>query len=190
MAYSLSRFLLSSLNENCYFPEVEKTISMISSAENKCSSGSNAAIRGIEGSTSRMYFSALSFFIDKKFGFSGRNRRPPRDCANAALSYSYSVLYNSVDVILRNHGFDTFVGFMHTSQSGHRALASDMMEIFRPICQTRAGKSLSPALKKRYLLLRLLLMDMSRAAGGLCCTMRICCLPLLITKMFHVLIHI
>ena len=128
MAYSLSRFLLSSLNENCYFPEVEKTISMLSSAENKCSSGSNAAIRGIEGSTSRMYFSALSFFIDKKFGFSGRNRRPPRDCANAALSYSYSVLYNSVDVILRNHGFDTFVGFMHTSQSGHRALASDMME--------------------------------------------------------------
>lgn len=130
--------LLSSLNENCYFPEVEKTISMLSSAENKCSSGSNAAIRGIEGGTSRMYFSALSFFIDKKFGFSGRNRRPPRDCANAALSYSYSVLYNSVDVILRNHGFDTFVGFMHTSQSGHRALASDMMEIFRPLISDRA----------------------------------------------------
>ena len=102
---------------------------MLSSAENKCSSGSNAAIRGIEGSTSRMYFSALSFFIDKKFGFSGRNRRPPRDCANAALSYSYSVLYNSVD---------TFVGFMHTSQSGHRALASDMMEIFRPLITDRA----------------------------------------------------
>lgn len=116
---------------------MEKTISMLSSAENKCSSGSNAAIRGIEGSTSRMYFSALSFFIDKKFGFSGRNRRPPRDCANAALSYSYSVLYNSVDVILRNHGFDTFVGFMHTSQSGHRALASDMMEIFRPLISDR-----------------------------------------------------
>lgn len=82
-------------------------------------------------------FSA-EFFIDKKFGFSGRNRRPPRDCANAALSYSYSVLYNSVDVILRNHGFDTFVGFMHTSQSGHRALASDMMEIFRPLISDRA----------------------------------------------------
>ena len=30
--------LLSSLNENCYFPEVEKTISMLSSAENKRSS--------------------------------------------------------------------------------------------------------------------------------------------------------
>ena len=81
---------------------------MLSSAENKCSSGSIAALRGVEGSASRMYFSALSFFINKKFGFSGRNRRPPRDCANASLSYSYSMLYNSVDVILRNHGLWCF----------------------------------------------------------------------------------
>ena len=81
---------------------------MLSSAEKKCSSGSIAALRGIEGSASRVYFSALSFFIDKKFGFSVRNRRPPRDCGNAALSYGYSVLYNSVDVILKNHGLWCF----------------------------------------------------------------------------------
>lgn len=130
--------LLSRLNENTCFPEVDKAISMLSSAEKKCSSGSIAALRGIEGSASRMYFSALSFFIDKQFGFSGRNRRPPRDCANAALSYGYSVLYNSVDVILRNHGFDTFVGFIHTPQSGHRALSSDMIEIFRPLVADQA----------------------------------------------------
>lgn len=111
---------------------------MLSSAEKKCSSGSIAALRGIEGSASRVYFLALSFFIDKQFGFSGRNRRPPRDCANAALSYGYSVLYNSVDAVLRNHGFDTFVGFMHTPQSGHRALSSDMMEIFRPLIADQA----------------------------------------------------
>lgn len=131
-------FLLSRLNENRRFSEVEKTISMLSSAEKKCSSGNTAALRGIEGSASRVYFSALSFFIDKQFVFSGRNRRPPRDCGNAALSYGYSVLYNSVDAVLRNHGFDTFVGFMHTPQSGHRALASDMMEIFRPLIADQA----------------------------------------------------
>lgn len=124
--------LLMKLNMKPQYAPVKETIHSLTMAEKKCVSANITTLRGIEGISSRNYFSAAAMFIDEKFGFSGRNRRPPKDRANAALSYSYTLLYNYIDTVLRERGFDTFVGVMHTPHNGHRALASDVMEIFRP----------------------------------------------------------
>lgn len=125
------RILLEKLNEKPQYASVKEVIRSLTSGEKKCISAKISTLRGIEGIMSRNYFSAIAVFIDEKFAFSGRNRRPPRDRANAALSYSYLLLYNYVDTVLRERGFDTFVGVMHTPHNGHRALASDVMEISR-----------------------------------------------------------
>lgn len=123
--------LLAKMNAELRYAAVKETIDTLSAAKKKCSGASISVLRGIEGVASRCYFSAIELFIDDKFGFSGRNRRPPKDPANAALSYSYTLLYNYIDTILRGKGFDTFEGIIHTPRNGHRALASDIMEIFR-----------------------------------------------------------
>lgn len=123
--------LLAKMNAELRYAAVKETIDTLSAAKQKCSGASISVLRGIEGVASRCYFSAIELFIDDKFGFSGRNRRPPKDPANAALSYSYTLLYNHIDTILRSKGFDTFEGIIHTLSNGHRALASDIMESFR-----------------------------------------------------------
>ena len=123
--------LLAKMNYKMRYTAAERAVCTLSAAEKQCSGASISTLRGIEGMASRCYFSALSLFIDSKFGFDGRNRRPPKDRANAAFSYSYTLLYNYVDTILRSSGFDTFEGIIHAPRSGHRALASDIMEIFR-----------------------------------------------------------
>lgn len=124
--------LLIKMNAKPQYPVIEKTIRILKTAEKNCAGANVPALRGIEGAASRCYFSALALFINDKFSFSGRNRQPPKDCTNAALSYSYTLLYNYIDTVLRMKGFDTFEGIIHTSGGGHRALASDIMEIFRP----------------------------------------------------------
>ena len=123
--------MLNRLNLQTNITSVSHTIQTLNSAEKKCSFGNIASLRGTEGAASKAYFSALSFFIDEKFGFAGRKRRPPTDCANAAMSFSYTLLYYFTDTALRSRGFDTFSGFMHAPHSRHRALSSDVMEVFR-----------------------------------------------------------
>ncbi len=132
------RCLLESLNKEYRYALTDKAINELALLEKKCVHCDLAALRGIEGSASRNYFAALALHFDDKFGFTGRNRRPPKDCVNAALSFSYTLLYNYVDTVLRSKGFDTFAGILHTPRSGHRALASDIMEIFRAQVSDRA----------------------------------------------------
>jgi hypothetical protein len=54
--------------------------------------GTVAAARGVEGRASAVYFRALRGRINPEYGFRGRNRRPPRDPANAILSFAYTLI--------------------------------------------------------------------------------------------------
>lgn len=47
---------------------------------------------GLESAASRIYFSCLSRLVPPEGAFDGRSRRPPKDLANAALSYAYAIL--------------------------------------------------------------------------------------------------
>jgi CRISPR-associated protein Cas1 len=52
------------------------------------------------------------------------------------LSYLYTLLYGNVSAAIQVVGFDPYRGFLHDDRNGHLALASDLMEEFRPLVDT------------------------------------------------------
>lgn len=90
-------------------------------------------VMGHEGAGSRAYFEALRSIFPAHAGFDGRNRRPPRDPANAALSFGYSVLLGEMVSALQRGGLDPAVGFLHADDGGRPSGALDLMEEFRPL---------------------------------------------------------
>ena len=85
---------------------------------------------GIEGMAGRIYFFYLKHVLSS-LGFEERNKRPPRDPANALLSFAYTLLqiriFSSAIVV----GFDPYIGFLHSHKWGKPSLVLDMMEEFR-----------------------------------------------------------
>lgn len=92
-------------------------------------------LRGYEGMAAGMYFSALSAFFPPTFPFNGRNRRPPKDPANALLSFAYTMLQAEIDAGVRLHGLDPCIGFLHEVSLGTPSLSVDLIEPLRaPVC--------------------------------------------------------
>ncbi|MEM6336247.1 MAG: CRISPR-associated endonuclease Cas1 [Bacteroidota bacterium] len=92
------------------------------------------ALRGTEGAASAQYFGVFSRLLrNEQFHFSGRTRRPPLDPVNAMLSFGYTLLYGNAFTVLRHQRLNPYVGILHAERTGHAALASDLMEGFRPL---------------------------------------------------------
>ena len=92
------------------------------------------ALRGAEGLASAAYFGVFDqMILNQKdvFHFDGRNRRPPRDRVNAALSMTYTLLAHDCASALESVGLDAYVGFMHRDRPGRVSLALDLMEELR-----------------------------------------------------------
>lgn len=105
-----------------------------------------ASLLGLEGTAARLYFEAFAGMLrppsadsestrptTMTFDFEGRNRRPPRDPANALLSLGYALLAKDVTIAALGVGFDAYMGFYHQPRYGRPALALDLMEEFRPL---------------------------------------------------------
>lgn len=92
---------------------------------------SRAQALGIEGTASRRYFSAFSNVL-KSHGFPGRQRRPPQDPVNAALSFLYSMTRLSVHGAVHAAGLDPYCGYLHGDRDSQPSLVLDLMEEFRP----------------------------------------------------------
>ena len=93
------------------------------------------ALRGLEGNAARTYFAAFSRVVraDRRdFAPTGRSRRPPRDRANALLSFGYALLRAECEAALEGVGLDPQVGYLHSLRPGRPALALDLMEELRP----------------------------------------------------------
>ena len=93
------------------------------------------SLRGFEGEAGRLYFSALPVLLrddlDDRLRFNGRNRRPPRDCFNAVLSFGYALLHRDVMQSILAVGLEPSFGFYHTPRSASHPLALDLIELFR-----------------------------------------------------------
>ncbi|CCQ92536.1 CRISPR-associated protein Cas4/endonuclease Cas1 fusion [[Clostridium] ultunense Esp] len=98
------------------------------------------ALLGYEGMAAKAYFNSLSLIISEEGNpmfFNGRNRRPPRDPANAILSFLYSLLYRDAVQAIVTVGLDPTIGFYHQPRSQAYPLALDLMELFRVmLCDT------------------------------------------------------
>lgn len=88
-------------------------------------------IRGIEGAAARHYFQAYAAIIPSAFEFNGRNRRPPRDPANALLSLGYTLMHGEVQQAVESVGLDPWLGLYHEPAHGRASLACDLVELYR-----------------------------------------------------------
>jgi len=73
--------------------------------------------------------------LPPEWGFTGRNRQPPRDPANALLSFGYTLLNGYVETLLHADGLLPWLGFYHQAHGRHATLASDLMEPFRHLVE-------------------------------------------------------
>jgi CRISPR-associated protein Cas1 len=90
------------------------------------------ALRGLEGAGSAAYFPGLASLFAPELDFTGRNRRPPRDPVNAALSLAYTLLHHEAVAAAYACGLDPYVGFLHEPSFGRESLACDLVEPLRP----------------------------------------------------------
>ena len=89
-------------------------------------------LRGVEGIAAARYFHALGRYFPEALPFSERNRRPPKDPANALLSWTYTILMGEVETAIRVHGLDAGIGCLHCDRTNTPSLALDLMEPLRP----------------------------------------------------------
>lgn len=102
----------------------------------------SSTLLGLEGSGAREYFAALSKVFATDWGFSGRNRQPPKDPLNAMLSFGYTLLTQEGVAAVHAAGLDPWSGCLHVGRSGTPALALDLVEEFRPLIVDQAATGL------------------------------------------------
>lgn len=90
-----------------------------------------ATLLGKEGAAARIYFQALARLLPDSLGFSGRNRRPPRDPVNACLSLGYTLVHYQIAALLAEAALDPYIGFYHAPAPGRESLAADLTELER-----------------------------------------------------------
>lgn len=102
--------------------------------------GTLASLRGIEGAAAACYFDGLKAVLPDSLHFKSRNRRPPRDPFNAALSLTYTLLHAELAIALYGAGLDPYIGFYHQLEFSRESLASDLLEPLRPLADQFAHK--------------------------------------------------
>jgi CRISPR-associated endonuclease Cas1 len=111
------------------------------------------ALRGIEGRSALLYFSAWRQIPLKWKGLGSRpvpvdwNQIGPRTSAislkgynrdashpvNAILNYAYAALESHVRIQIVSQGYDPSIGYLHAFEKYRAALVCDLMEPLRPI---------------------------------------------------------
>jgi len=114
--------------------QVEREMGLLKRAvESAGRAESVETLLGLEGAASASYFRLFAQCVPQPWKFEKRTAHPPRDPVNALLSLSYTLIYNRMASHLNMIGLDAYQGFFHMTRHGHAALASDLMEEFRPL---------------------------------------------------------
>lgn len=87
---------------------------------------------GREGAAGAAYFAAYRSAFAPALGFKERNRRPPRDPVNVALSLGYTLLHHEAACAAQLVGLDPLVGVLHEPAPNRASLACDLVEPLRP----------------------------------------------------------
>lgn len=96
-----------------------------------CASNTIDELLGYEGNFSKIYFNCLKEISNGKVKFSQRSKRPPKDEANALMSFIYTLTYTLISNLLFAAGFDPYIGFLHSEDYGRNSFALDILELFR-----------------------------------------------------------
>lgn len=126
--------LLRRYNRERQIPSVMIDIhNMMTMADHMKTADERDMLMGYEGMAAKIYFSALGKMVDPSFSFEKRSKRPPLDPFNSLISFAYTLIMYELFTAITNEGLHPYVGFLHALKAGHPALASDLMEEWRPI---------------------------------------------------------
>lgn len=118
---------------------IQKTMEKLADGVNDVfNADSFESLLGIEGNCAREYFSVFDNLITNKsvsLRFDYRNKRPPLDPVNAALSFTYTLLTSEFAAALETVGLDSYIGFYHALRSGRSSLACDLVEEARCLAE-------------------------------------------------------
>lgn len=90
------------------------------------------SLRGLEGSSSKRYFSLINQHIPAEWQFTKRSQHPARDAFNALLNYGYGILYGMIESYAIRSGLDPSIGIWHRDEYNKPVLVYDLIEPFRP----------------------------------------------------------
>ncbi len=125
--------VLRRYNRTARSDSIEQSIRNIRAVADKLHQAENTEdIMGYEGIIARCYFQALGSIVPETFRFGKRTRQPPKDPFNSLLSFGYTLLMYDFYTAITQVGLHPYVGFLHALRNGHPALASDLMEPWRP----------------------------------------------------------
>jgi CRISP-associated protein Cas1 len=108
-----------------------KAAAQIEAARASLPSVALESLLGVEGSAAAAYFAAYSSLFAPSLKFTTRNRRPPRDPVNVALSLGYTLLHVEAVRAVALAGLDPYIGFLHDLHHGRESLACDLVELER-----------------------------------------------------------
>lgn len=92
---------------------------------------------GIEGIAARVYFPQ----IFREFNWHGRKPRAKQDPINTLLDIGYTLLFNLIESLLNQYGFDTYQGIYHQQFYQRKSLVCDLVEPFRVVIDDRIRKA-------------------------------------------------
>lgn len=98
-------------------------------AENISSVAEN--IRGLEGTSGRLFFETLNFVMPGEYKFNGRSSRPAKNSFNAFLNYSFGILYSKIEKSLIIAGLDPYLGYLHRDDYNQLSFVFDFIEPYR-----------------------------------------------------------
>lgn len=91
-------------------------------------------VMGYEGAAAKLCFERLQncFIDDQKSVFkSYRRSRGGKDRLNSLLNFGYYWLFTRISALVRSHGLNPFLSFLHESEQNYETLVYDIMELFR-----------------------------------------------------------
>jgi CRISPR-associated protein Cas1 len=88
-------------------------------------------IRGQEGAAAAAFFRGYGALFPESAGFTGRNRRPPRDPVNASLSLGYTLAHGDALRAIAATGLDPAIGLYHQPAWSRESLACALVELAR-----------------------------------------------------------
>lgn len=112
---------------------LQKLDSVLNQLRENSATFSLAKLRGFEGAAASAYFGGFTRLFAPSLNFTGRNKRPPPDPANACLSLGYTLLHHDAINACHIVGLDTMLGFYHDISFGRESLACDLIEPLRPL---------------------------------------------------------
>jgi len=88
-------------------------------------------IRGLEGTSGRLFFETINFVLPEEYKFNGRSSRPAKDPFNAFLNYAFGILYSKIEKSLIIAGLDPYLGYLHRDDYNQLSFVFDYIEPYR-----------------------------------------------------------